>query len=285
MSPTFSVIIPCYNQAHWLPEAVESALAQTPVPQVIVVDDGSSDRTAEVAASYGDRIHLIRQRNAGLPAARNAGILQADGDYLVFLDSDDALRPEYLARASAVLAAHPEVDVLHGRADVVDLEGTVRASFGGAELGEDPFARLLAGNDGPPNTWIIRRALLAKAGLFDPMLRSCEDWELWLRCALAGAKFATDPSVVAVYRDVPGSMSKQIETMWRSARAVVSKHAPTRGLAIDRRTAKAVLRSKARGYRAALNRLWHSGQGAKVLHMLARNPSLAWGILCTLRTR
>lgn len=279
MTPTFTVIIPCYNQAHWLPEAVESALAQTPAPQVIVVDDGSTDATAEVAAWYGDRIRLIRQPNAGLPAARNAGILQADGEYLVFLDSDDALRPDYLARAATALTARPDVDVLHGRADVVDLDGNVIASFGGADLGPDPFARLLAGNDGPPNTWIVRRSLLARAGLFDPTLRSCEDWDQWLRCALAGGRFATDDSVVAVYRDVPGSMSKQVEQMWRAGVRVVRKHQAARHRAEDRATAARTLRAKARGYRAALARQARAGGWGAVAGVLARNPGLAWAIL------
>ncbi|MFN3683196.1 MAG: glycosyltransferase [Fimbriimonadaceae bacterium] len=285
MIPRFSVIIPCYNQAHFLSEALDSVLAQSLDPQVIVVDDGSTDCTSEVAESYGRRIVLVRQANSGLPAARNAGILQADGDYLVFLDSDDALRPDYLSRAATLLSREPEIDVLHVRADVVDMGGRIVASFGGADLGTDPFGRLLEGNDGPPNTWIVRRSLLARTGLFDPSLRSCEDWDLWLRCALVGARFQTDETIVAVYRDVPGSMSKQIETMWRSFRTVLFRYANSRNSREDRLKAARAVRRRARGYRAVLWRHWRQGQRTEVLRILRRNPSMLVHILLTVGAR
>ena len=96
-----SVVIPCYRQAHYLPTAVDSALAQThPDVEVIVVDDGSDDDTAAVAARYGARVRYVRRPNGGLAAARNTGVAASTATYLKFLDADDHLVPEQLHRAT-----------------------------------------------------------------------------------------------------------------------------------------------------------------------------------------
>src|SRR5215213_3125487 len=95
-SPLVSVVIPCYNQAHFLGEAIESVLAQSyPNFEIVVVDDGSTDDTSEVAGSY-PKVRLVRQENQGLSGARNAGLARSEGEYVVFLDADDRLRPEAL---------------------------------------------------------------------------------------------------------------------------------------------------------------------------------------------
>ncbi|HET7536321.1 MAG TPA: glycosyltransferase family A protein, partial [Candidatus Didemnitutus sp.] len=113
--PTVSAIIPTYNRAHLLPAALASIFAQTqPVDEVIVVDDGSKDNTADVLRTYGDRVRYIRQQNAGAGAARNHGMREARGDYVAFLDSDDLWMPEKNARQQELLRAHPEIDFLFG---------------------------------------------------------------------------------------------------------------------------------------------------------------------------
>jgi glycosyltransferase involved in cell wall biosynthesis len=95
--PTVSVVIPAYNAEAYLREALDSVFAQTrPPDEVVVVDDGSTDRTSEVAASYGDRVRLLRQPNRGEAAARNAGVLAARGALIAFLDADDTWLPRYL---------------------------------------------------------------------------------------------------------------------------------------------------------------------------------------------
>jgi glycosyltransferase involved in cell wall biosynthesis len=105
---TLSAVIPAYNAEAWLGQAIESALAQEEVAlEVVVVDDGSTDGTAEVLATFGDRIRLVRQANRGLPAARNAGIAAARGDLVAFLDADDTWEPSKSRRQLAYLAAHP----------------------------------------------------------------------------------------------------------------------------------------------------------------------------------
>src|SRR3712207_4601210 len=106
--PLVSIVIPCYNQAHFLGEAIESVLAQTyPHFEVVVVDDGSTDNTEAVAARYPG-VRCIRQENQGLAAARNTGIRRSNGSYLVFLDADDRLLPNALEVGLKHLKEHPE---------------------------------------------------------------------------------------------------------------------------------------------------------------------------------
>src|SRR5215212_8886473 len=113
-SPLVSVVIPCYNQAHFLGEAIESVLAQShPNFEIIVVDDGSPDDTSEVAARYPG-VRLVRQENQGLSGARNAGLARSEGEYVVFLDSDDRLLPEALEAHLEHLETRPECAFVSG---------------------------------------------------------------------------------------------------------------------------------------------------------------------------
>ena len=106
--PLVSVVIPCYNQAHFLSEAIESVLSQTCESfEIIVVDDGSTDNTSELASRY-QKVRLLRQENRGVSAARNAGLAESEGEYVVFLDADDRLLPEALEVGLECLDDHPE---------------------------------------------------------------------------------------------------------------------------------------------------------------------------------
>src|SRR5690242_71279 len=112
--PEVTVVIPSYNGARYLGEAIESVLAQThPSVETIVVDDGSVDGTTALVSSYGDRVRGIRQENRGLAAARNSGIRAAAGTYVAFLDHDDRYLPEKTARQVAVFEARPDVGLVH----------------------------------------------------------------------------------------------------------------------------------------------------------------------------
>ena len=115
VSGLVTVVIPCYNQAHFLTEAIESVLSQSyPNFEVVVVDDGSTDDTSEVAGRYPQKVRLIRQENRGLSGARNTGIGHARGEYVVFLDADDRLLPEALEVGIEQLEAHPECAFVSG---------------------------------------------------------------------------------------------------------------------------------------------------------------------------
>src|SRR5712672_3063531 len=112
--PKVSIIIPAYNQARFLGVAIESALRQTFSDlEVIVIDDGSTDQTRQVAAGFGDRIRYIHQDNTGLPGARNRGIRESSGEYLCFLDSDDFYHPDKLQRQVELLDADPEIGFVY----------------------------------------------------------------------------------------------------------------------------------------------------------------------------
>jgi glycosyltransferase involved in cell wall biosynthesis len=188
--PAVSVVIPAWNRAHVIAEAVDSALGQSlPPAEVIVVDDGSTDGTADVLARYGDRIVVVRQANAGVSAARNAGVALARGDWVAFLDSDDVWTPERLALLARDLAAVPDViahvaDARYG--DDLTLFGLRgwAAPRGGAARVADALGRALAGV--AIQGCAVRRDALAAAGPFDEGMRIYEDADLLCRLALLG---------------------------------------------------------------------------------------------------
>ena len=114
-APLVSIIIPCYNQARYLADAIKSALAQTHSPvQVVVVDDGSVDNTAEVASHYPN-VCFVRQRNQGVAKARNTGFHRSSGDYVIFLDADDRLTPNAVETHLRCFAEHPEAGFRGGK--------------------------------------------------------------------------------------------------------------------------------------------------------------------------
>ena len=123
--PSISVIIPTYNSAVFLPEALQSVLSQTFLPQdVIVVDDGSTDDTEDVLEPFRRHIHYIRQENQGPAVARNRGIAEAKGDLIAFLDADDVWVPEKLERQVNVLIENPRIGLVHSRYDLLHMART-----------------------------------------------------------------------------------------------------------------------------------------------------------------
>ncbi len=197
-----SVIIPTHNGARHLGEAIDSALAQThPAVEVIVVDDGSADDTPAVAARYGDRIRFLRQENRGVSAARNAGLGAARGVYVSFLDHDDRLLPEKLARQAAVLDAHPEVGVVYTGWWFIDEQGHRLPATGWTRSEGDLLPDLLR-LDSPifMPAIAVRRALVDAVGGFDERLRRSEDWDLWLRLSARGARWACVDAPLVEYR-------------------------------------------------------------------------------------
>jgi glycosyltransferase involved in cell wall biosynthesis len=224
-TPLVSVIIPCYRLAHYLPEAIDSALAQTySHVEVIVVDDGSPDDTEAVARRYGDRIAYVRRANGGLSAARNSGMARARGVHFKFLDADDHLHPEQLAR---------QVEALAGRTDRVSLT-TVRLYRDGAPddfLDHVPWATALLPDLFRPLDWggihgfLIPAELARAAGGFDESLAVHEDWDLLVRVGMRAPGLLTDPRVGAYYRQRAGSLStRRSETLLTRARKLIEVH-------------------------------------------------------------
>jgi glycosyltransferase involved in cell wall biosynthesis len=182
-SPLVSIVIPSYNYDRFLGEAIESALRQTHAPvEVVVVDDGSTDGSRAVISSFGARIKTVLQDNLGLPSARNSGIREAGGEYLLFLDADDGLLPGAAADLLEGFALRPEAGIVFGDAVWMDEKGREIGRHGsGPECVS--YRDMLRGNPILVSEALVRRSILTQTGLFDPGLRQCEDYDLWLRAS------------------------------------------------------------------------------------------------------
>lgn len=221
--PAVSVIIPCYNQGEFLMDAIMSVFEQTESSfEIVIVDDGSTD---EATAALLDRIHLpsttvIRQENAGLPAARNAGIMRARGRYVVPLDADDELTPGYLSMMMKDLDDSPTLGFVHCWAEI----------YGDVEYiwATRPFnlAWMLVENS-VVGCAMIRRSALGAVGYYDSTMKAGnEDWELWLRLSLAGWGSKQIRQPLFRYRKHGHTMSVDTESAFELGRAsVLSRNA------------------------------------------------------------
>jgi glycosyltransferase involved in cell wall biosynthesis len=213
MTPVVTVIMPAYEAAAFVGEAIASVLAQTfPDWELLVVDDGSTDGTAGVVAAYDDpRIRLLALEHSGLPAvARNRGLAASESRYVAFLDADDLWRPDKLARQVALADSRPDVGLVHTGFE--RLRDGVLEPFPtppGLTAPGSQFERLALGNYVANSTVLLRRDLLTRQGLFDedPRLRGTEDFELWLRLS-PHTTFAYVDELLAVYRLHPGNLGQ-----------------------------------------------------------------------------
>jgi glycosyltransferase involved in cell wall biosynthesis len=187
VTPTVTVVMPAYDAAAFIGEAIESVLAQTFTDwQLVVVDDGSTDGTPEVVLGYHDpRIRLLRIAHTGLPAvARNRGLAASESPYVAFLDADDVWQLQKLERQLALLDSSPDVGLVHTGFEMLR-NGALEPYVPPPELaaGGPQFGRLAVGNYVANSSVLLRRELLVEHGLFDedPRLRGTEDFELWLR--------------------------------------------------------------------------------------------------------
>lgn len=202
---TVSVVIPAYNAEATLRDALDSVLDQTrPPDEVIVVDDGSTDRTPQVAESYGNRVRLLRQPNRGEAGARNTGVLAARGELIAFLDADDTWLPRYLDSQLRVYEAHGGGCMVF--CDALTRSG--RMQEGAPPFDEsDPVLSLVRGAVIPMDGVLVPREALVRVGLFPEGLRWGPDVSLLLKLARAGVPFRRNPEALVVYRRMPGSLS------------------------------------------------------------------------------
>jgi hypothetical protein len=183
---TVSVIIPTYNRAKYIRDAIDSALKQTrPPDEILVIDDGSTDDTPQILAEYGAPVRVIRQRNRGRSAARNVGLDEARGDAIMFLDSDDLLLPTNLEQCVQAMTANPRVGVVYTDALIVDANGQAVEVYTGAMPGPRPSGMVLGE--------LSRRCFLTVSSLarrtavgktrFDQSMSYAEDYDFWRRLA------------------------------------------------------------------------------------------------------
>ena len=199
MKPVVSVIIPTYNRAHLLEKALKSVFAQTYKDyEVIVVDDGSTDGTADVVAKFGTEVRYFTQSNRGVGAARNRGLKEARGRYVAFLDDDDTWLPAKLERQVAVMEGHPTLGFLYGVAQVVGEDGKFLGNKP-AQTHPDTLEELLRMNFIPVLTVLARREYIQAVGGFDEGLSGYDDYHLWIRLA-ARYDFCGLEEGLAIYR-------------------------------------------------------------------------------------
>jgi glycosyltransferase involved in cell wall biosynthesis len=216
-----SVIIPCYNQAHFLAEAIESVLAQNhPRFEILVVDDGSTDDTSEVAARYPE-VRCLRQENRGLAAARNAGLRSSEGEYVVFLDADDRLLPNALEAGLECFEDHRECALVAGHYRLIAADGSLLRQWESQRVNGDHYLALLRGNNiGMHATVMYRRAVLESVRGFDTSLRACEDYDLYFRVART-FPICHHGKLVAEYRQHDANMTRNSGLLLKSAMTVL----------------------------------------------------------------
>ncbi|MBN1344652.1 MAG: glycosyltransferase [Phycisphaerae bacterium] len=232
-----SVIMPCYNAAAYVAEAVEDVLAQTHRQvELIVVDDGSTDGSADIVAGYGPPVRLIRQSNAGCSAARNAGLACATGTYVAFLDADDRWDHRFLETMIEAIEAEPNEDD-DPRPDLVycgwarfwgNLDNA--RPFVPQDLdarGRDKLALMLQCCPFPIHAVLVRLKKLREVGGFDRRFPPAEDYHLWLRLATR-CRFRRVPKVMAYYRRHPNQQTadhyRPTLKRWRMLRDFVETH-------------------------------------------------------------
>ncbi len=202
-----TVVIPCYNNGSFLHDAIQSVLSQTyQRTELIVVDDGSSDDTSDVASSY-PVTRVIRQNNQGVSAARNAGLAQSRGDYVVFLDADDRLLPDAVDVGVRCLESHPACAFASGHVRLAAQDGSSLRVPEEPRIEKDHYQTLLKYcYIWTPSAVMFRTAILKSVGGFTITLSGAADWDLYLRLSRRLAVFC-HPHLVAEYRLHDKSMS------------------------------------------------------------------------------
>lgn len=215
MSPQISVVIPVYNGERTILETIASVQQQTFSNfELIIINDGSTDRTLELVNSVEDpRIKIFSYSNGGLSVARNRGISHATGEFITFTDADDLWTPDKLELQLAALQEHPDAGVAYSWTYYMDEKGESFHTSSTVLFEGNVHANLLLGNflESGSNP-LIRREAIESVGEFDSTLRYCEDWEYWLRLA-SRWPFVVVPKQQILYRQTSGSMSSNIDVV------------------------------------------------------------------------
>jgi Glycosyl transferase family 2 len=290
MVPRVSVVIPTYNYAHYIGEAIESALAQTYRDrEIIVVDDESTDDTMAVLERFGARIIVFRHTNRGLAATRNVGIRAACGSYVALIDADDVWEPQHLERTVERLdAADASIVGAFSGWVTIDAAGrilphTQRVQRGVFRTGD--FVHLAPF---PPSAVVLRRAAVQNAGMFDEKIPATEDWDLWLRLTAAGGSFAAVERCLCRYRVHGTNISRDPYSMRAGGLRALEKLFATPTLAPDVRAQRAA--AFAHVHARASSQLFASGraeEGAAALADAVREwPDILledethWALIC-----
>jgi len=271
VQPLVSVIMPAYNTEQYIGDSIQSVLDQTYTNwELLVVDDGSTDKTAEIVGAFTDtdsRVKYFFQPNGGQSKARNIGIQKARGSLLAFLDSDDLWLPEKLQlQLQAVVATN--VDVVYSNGFVIYEPGAAPGQMefpivAGMVEGRKMFDLLLLLNFIPVQSVVLRREVFDKAGPFDESLL-CEDYDLWLKIAASGASFYGMSEKLIKYRRHPTATTHESSKLLQPMLRVVAQHIDAGTL--DDRKKRARVR---RLYRDLIAALIEEGKLPEAREMLA----------------
>jgi glycosyltransferase involved in cell wall biosynthesis len=229
--PLISVVMPCFNAEEYLREAVDSVLAQTyPRVELIVVDDGSTDKSRDILNEYGSRIRVIAQANRGPYPARNLGVSESRGELLAFLDADDWWTTDCLEKLHAALVARPDAALAYCGWQNVGFSGGQGAPHVPPDYElEDKATRFLrAASPWPIHAALVRREAFEEVGGFDLDLHSCMDYDLWLRIAVS-RPIVLVPEVMAFYRrhvsgQITSAQWRQARNVWKVKRKFLREH-------------------------------------------------------------
>lgn len=227
MKITVSIIVPSYNAAITIPETLDSILALEDQDfEAIIIDDGSTDNTREIISPYlrNPKIKYFHQQNKGLAGARNTGIKNSQGNYLVFLDADDIILPNKLNIQKEYLDRHSGVDLVYSNSQWFienDLDNTRPVNF--PIYQGDVLSNLIYGNFIHVNSAMVRRDKVIQVGMFDENLKELEDWDLWLRMCLADSKVGFTPGILSKVRIRKGSMTSDQQRMNSTMVNVIEK--------------------------------------------------------------
>lgn len=289
VTPTVSIIIPCYNKRAYVAAAVESALAQGEGIEVIVIDDGSTDGSADVVTQYQSRIILEVGPNRGGSAARNRGLALANGKFIQFLDADDLLPEGKIAAQLDLLRDAGEADIAFspwtyfhddGRIERFDDRGFWQSYDNGLNLLIDMWT---FGGFFPPHTWLIPRSIIDKVGFWDEALTGDDDGEFFARILSRcnGAHFVRDTYVL--YRDPPegavsrDTSSKSAHSFWEAFQHVAAEILNQRSDRSARRAVLSRLRKTAYAWRDLPDIVDRAAVFEKQVFLLDLSPSLPKG--------
>lgn len=206
MDPLISIVTPSYQQAPFLRACIDSVLNQEyPNIEYRVQDGESTDGSVAILESYHDRFSWSSGPDGGQAAAINAGLRQSHGEILGYLNSDDTLRPGALRIVADTFAAHPEVDVIYGHADMIDVEGNVTGQYRTRTFEPESFFGDCTICQ-PATFW--RREIMDRVGLFDESLQVVMDYDYWIRIALSGGHFFFLEQTLAQSRDYPQTKTR-----------------------------------------------------------------------------
>lgn len=284
-APRVSIIIPCYKTSGLVAETLRSVFAQSYRDfEVVVVNDGAPDTAEleEAIAPWRDQITYVHTENCGLAGARNNGIRAARGELIALLDSDDIWEPNYLEVQVRQLDQHPEADIVYPNAMIFG-EGPGGYEFPRSH-GEVNFNSLVQERCVVMVSVLARRAALERAGLFDSNLRSCEDFDMWLRCIKGGSRIIYHNQVLVRYRRRPGSLSA--DEVWMCTNAIRVLHKMRTAVSMTDEERKvledAVLRFEGKRLFFEGKRAFNDGDVSKSMELLRQSNTYLHSLRITL---